>query len=156
MTQINSYGRMYEYIQNFDEPTILIFFGDHLPYLYNAEYQKDVTQFLTYFNTGNSLLDTYRKYNTQCLILANFDLGNVENMNYLSADTLLTSVLNNMGLELSDYYVWLYNNKNKLPSSNFIVSQDVDGNLFWTNKLDGEKKEYFNEREKIQYNFLKR
>ena len=144
-------GRMYEYIQTLDEPTILIFFGDHLPYLYNTETNDDTLNHLSYFNTGDELLDTYRKYNTQCLILANFDLGDVENWDYMSSDMILTSVVNKMGLELSDYYKWLYSIKDVLPSSNYLVSQDTEGNLYWTSELPENMQNILDKRELAQY-----
>lgn len=144
-------GRMYEYIQTLDEPTILIFFGDHLPYLYNTETNDDTLNHLSYFNTGDELLDTYRKYNTQCLILANFDLEGEENWDYMSSDMILTSVVNKMGLELSDYYEWLYSIKDVLPSSNYLVSQDTEGNLYWTSELPENMQNILDERELAQY-----
>lgn len=144
-------GRMYEYIQTLDEPTILIFFGDHLPYLYNTETNDDTLNHLSYFNTGDELLDTYRKYNTQCLILANFDLGDVENWDYMSSDMILTSVVNKMGLELSDYYKWLYSIKDVLPSSNYLMSQDTEGNLYWTSELPENMQNILDKRELAQY-----
>ena len=61
---------VYDFIQTYEEPTILIFYGDHLPYLKN-EKGEDITKKLEYFNTGDSTEDLYRKYHTQCLILAN-------------------------------------------------------------------------------------
>lgn len=149
--QIYNFGRMYEYIQTLEEPTILIFFGDHLPFLYDFETNEDVLDYLSYFNTEDELLNTYRKYNTQCLILANFELGEVENWDYLSSDMLLVSVLNKMGLELSDYYKWLYSIKDVMPSSNYLVSQDVEGNLYWTADLPSDVQDVVKQREKAQY-----
>lgn len=149
--QISNFGRMYEYIQTLEEPTILIFFGDHLPFLYDFETNEDVLDYLSYFNTEDELLNTYRKYNTQCLILANFELGEVENWDYLSSDMLLVSVLNKMGLELSDYYKWLYSIKDVMPSSNYLVSQDVEGNLYWTADLPSDVQDVVKQREKAQY-----
>ena len=149
--QIYNFGRMYEYIQTLEEPTILIFFGDHLPFLYDFETNEDVLDYLSYFNTEDELLNTYRKYNTQCLILANFELGEVENWDYLSSDMLLVSVLNKMGLELSDYYKWLYSIKDVMPSSNYLVSQDVEGNLYWTADLPSDVQDVVKKKKKAQY-----
>lgn len=62
-------GRLYEFIKTYDEPTILVFFGDHLPYLADPDTNEDLLNKLKYFNTGDELVDTYRKYNTR---LSNF------------------------------------------------------------------------------------
>lgn len=147
-------GKLYDFIQTYEEPTILLFFGDHLPYLSDPDTSDDLLNELKYFNTGDSLVDTYRRYNTGALILANFDLGENENMDYMSPDMLLTTVVNKMGLNLSSYYKWLYDTKNNLPCSNYFVSSDLEGNLSWTNNLNKEQKEYFDLRNKMQYYVL--
>ena len=51
-------GRMYDYIQNFDEPTILVFYGDHLPYLPDTKTKEDIINYLSYFNTDDELLNS--------------------------------------------------------------------------------------------------
>ena len=56
-----------------------------------------------------------------------------------------------MGLELSSYYKWLYDTRVNLPSSNYLVSQDTEGNLYWTEDLTKEQQEYYDLREKMQY-----
>ena len=48
------------------------------------------------------------------MILANFELGENENMDYLSLDMLLPAIANKMGLELSSYYKWLYDTRQVL------------------------------------------
>lgn len=75
-------------------------------------------------------------------------------MNYLSPDMLLPVITNKMGLDLSNYYKWLYDNKDRLPSSNYLVSQDTEGNLYWTEKLNKDQKKYYELREKMQYYVL--
>ncbi len=147
-------GRLYDFIQTYEEPTIILFFGDHLPYLSDPDTNEDLLSKLKYFNTGDELLNSYRKYNTGALILANFDLGKDENLEYLSPDMLLTTVINKMGLNLSGYYKWLYETKDNLPCSNYLVSSDVDGNISWTKDLEKEQKEFYDLREKMQYYVL--
>lgn len=147
-------GRLYEFIKTYDEPTILVFFGDHLPYLSDPDTDEDIINSLKYFNTGDELLDSYRKYNTGALILANFDLGENDNMNYLSPDMLLTTIVNKMGLNLSSYYKWLYDTKDEFPCSNYLVSSDINGKINWTKNLDKKQKEFYDLRDKMQYYVL--
>lgn len=147
-------GRLYEYIMNYDEPTILVFFGDHLPFVPDTETQEDTMNYLKYFNTDDELLNTYRKYNTQGVIVANFDLGDTSKWDYLSADMILTNIINNMDIEISDYYKWLDATSDILPASNRLVSCDTDGNLYWTENLEGEMKETLDLRENMQYKIL--
>ena len=147
-------GRLYEYVMNYDEPTILIFFGDHLPFVPDPETQEDTMNYLQYFNTNDELLNLYRKYNTQGVIVANFDLGDTSNWNYLSADMILTNIINNMDIEISDYYEWLDTTSDILPASNRYVSCDTEGNLYWTEELKGKMKETLDLRENMQYKIL--
>ena len=147
-------GRLYEYIQTFEEPTIIIFYGDHLPYLSDPDTSDDLLDELQYFNTEDALVNAYRRYNTQALILANFEMGENENMSYLSPDMLLPAIANKMGLNLSNYYKWLYDTKDSLPSSNYLVSQDTKGELYWTEDLTQKQQEFYQLREKMQYYVL--
>lgn len=147
-------GRLYEFIRTLEDPTIIVFYGDHLPYLSDSDTSEDLLNELKYFNTGDALQDAYRKYNTQALILANFDLGENVGMNYLSPDMLLPAITNKMGLNISGYYKWLYETRENLPSSNYLVSQDADGNINWTESLTKEQEEFYDLREKMQYYVL--
>ncbi len=147
-------GRMYDYIQTLSEPTILVFFGDHLPYLPDTETKDDLLEHLSYFNTKDQLLNDFRKYNTQALVLANFDIKETDGMDYLSPDMLLTTILNKMDIQLSDYYKWLYTTKDVLPNSNYLVTTDLEGKLYYTNNLNGEMKRIYDLKERMQYNNL--
>lgn len=144
---------VYEYIQTIDEPTLIIFYGDHLPYL-KTESGKDISNKLKYFNTEDKLLDAYRKYNTECLILSNYlekeDYETIDT-NYLGTDLLMPYVLNKMDIEVSNYYKWLYKSRHTLPASNLYVTVDKEGNLYSTNKLQGEMKECFDLRNQINW-----
>ncbi|MBQ8044367.1 MAG: LTA synthase family protein [Clostridia bacterium] len=142
-------GRLNKYIQKFDEPTIIVFFGDHLPYLNTSE-GKSVMDKLSYFNTENKLLNNYRKYNTEALVISNYDIKE-ERIKYLGPDLLMAYLLNRMDLELSDYYIWLDDTKNILPSYNSSVAIDKHGKLYETKKLLGDMNNQYLLREKMQY-----
>lgn len=145
--------RLYNYIKTLDEPTIIVFYGDHLPYL-NTKEGEDVIENLEFFNTKNELKNIYRKYNTQSLILANFQLQEEKEIKYVGPDLLGAYVLNKMDIQTSNYYKWLYSTINTLGASNYIISSDKYGNLYYTNKLDGDMKEIYNLRENIQYKYF--
>ena len=143
---------VYDFIQTYEEPTILIFYGDHLPYLKN-EKGEDITKKLEYFNTGDSTEDLYRKYHTQCLILANYDIGE-DDIDYMGPDLVMDYLLNNMDLEVSPYYQWLYTTIDKLPASNLYVSVDKNGNKYKTSKLTGTMKDTFDLRRKMNWKYF--
>ena len=146
--------KLYDYIKNYDEPTIIIFLGDHLPYLDTAD-KENVIDCLDYFNTDDDLLNNYRLYNTQALMLSNFNMD-LDLPEYLGTDVLFDYLANYLDIELenSSYYKWLLESTRVLPASNKYVSLDADGNLYRTNELDGEMKELYNTKELMQYKFF--
>ena len=96
----------------------------------------------------------YNQFNTQALILSNYDID-YENIKYLSPDLLFTYILNNMDIELSSFYRWLYTTKDILPSSNQAVSVDKNGNKYYTQELKNEMKHVYKLKEKVQYMLFK-
>ena len=56
-----------------------------------------------------------------------------------------------MDIDLSDYYKWLYSTKDNIGASNRYISINQDGEIFYTNKLEGKMKEINDLRESIQY-----
>lgn len=146
-------GRIYDYINTLDEETIVVFFGDHLPHLSTND-GKDALFTTGFLNEDYNLESVYRQYNTTALIMSNYDLPD-DGIKYLSPDMLLTYVINNMDLELSPFYRWLYTTKDVLPSSNFVVAQDKEGKLHWTLNLKDDMKEIYDLRQKVQYMLFK-
>lgn len=142
-------GRLYDYIKKSDEETMIIFLGDHLPYL-NID-NKDIFESLKYFNTSNEINNTFRKYNTQALILTNYDVGDNKRYEIMSSDYLLTYVINNMDIKISNYFKCIENFRKDLKALNQFINIDGDGNLcFNTNSSDNIRKIY-NLRHSIQY-----
>lgn len=144
-------GRLYDYIQTLDEDTMIIFYGDHLPYLDTNG--KNILEKLDYFNTDDEDLNTYRKYNTESLILTNFDIEE-KNYKYAGPDLLSTYVLNNMDINISNYYRWLYKSIDTLPAYNSFVSVDKDGNVYNTKNLSKELDKIYNMRKNVQYKYF--
>lgn len=146
--------RLYNYIKEYDEPTMILFLGDHLPYLYTASDNTNLIDKLEYFNTDDELLNYYRKYNTQCLILANFDMSNIEFPEYSGVDLLFPYLINKMDIENIDYYKWLNSTRNDLCASNRYISLDKEGNRYYTNNLKDEMKNIYDIKNKMQYMFF--
>lgn len=146
-------GRLYDFIQSIDEETIIVFFGDHLPHLPTPD-GKDAMFTTGFLKEDYDLQSAYNQYNTTALIMSNYDVE-FDDTNYLSPDLLMTYVLQNMDIELSPFYKWLYTTKDVLPSSNFVVSQDSKGDKYFTLKLEGDMKKMYELREKVQYMLFK-
>ena len=145
--------RLYDYIQNFEEDTVIIFLGDHLPYI--SLENKDVLTDLSYFNTDNKKLNIYRKYHTQALVLTNFEVENKGTVCNSSPDFLLNYVVNNMDIELSDYYKWLYDFSEKLPATNKALSFSNTGESYFNQELPEDLRKSFELRRNMQYMLFK-
>lgn len=144
--------RLYDYIQTLDEPTMIIFYGDHLPFL-KTDGGKDVYEKLGYFNTEDELLNTYRLYNTKCLMLDNFG-AEYDDIPYMGYDLVMSYVMNRMDCELSPYYRWLYTTIGTLPAANRYVTVDAEGKLYYTGSLKGELKDTYEKRQKANWNIF--
>ena len=148
----NEISRLYEFVKEYDEPTIIIFLGDHLPYLYNDKNELLINN-IEYFNTNDQKENIYRKYSTEALILSNYNVNLDEIPTYMGADMLLNSVLNNMNIKLSNYYKWLYQTRNIIPCYNKYIFMDSKNTLYYYNELPDDMKEIYTKRRNIQYYF---
>lgn len=144
--------RAYDYIKTLDEETIIIFYGDHLPFLkaLNNDLYEDIAE----FNTGDLLYDTYKKYNTETLILSNYDID-YDDIKIASPDIIFTTIINQMDIEISDYYKWLYSTRKTIPSINSLVAKDLNGKLYDTNNLPINMQKTFEMRKKVQNHLFK-
>lgn len=107
-------NNLYNMIKKLDTPTIVVFYGDHLPYTADstgyAAYIED-----NYFKTDDGILNNYRMFTTKAVILSNFNMPTddikVMNSNYLGA-----YVANNMDIKLSNHFKYVADLLTKIPS----------------------------------------
>ncbi len=143
-------NRLYQYIKNYDEPTMIIFLGDHLPYLYTEEGQN-VIDHLSYFNTDDDTENIFRKYNTEAFIVANYDIDYSNVPKYFSDDMLLTYIINQMDIDVDKYYKYLYSTINLLPAVNKFIVMDSNGNKYNLTDMNEQMKMVYEHKEKMQY-----
>lgn len=132
-------GRCYDYIQTLEEPTVLVFFGDHLPILTHGS--DNLYDKLSYFNTSDTLLNEARRYGTEGIILANFDV--TDEIDYLGQDLILPYVFSKCDLILPGYYRGMIDSIPDLPCFNMFASYDAKGNLIPIENLTGNAKERY-------------
>lgn len=137
---------VYAYIQTLDEPTVLLFFGDHLPNIHRNG--KNVFDKLAYFNTDDALLNATRRYTTEGLILANFPL--TDDIDYLSQDLLLPYLLSQTDATLSPYYQYLVSTIDAMPALGLFSAYDPNGILYEISDLPPEMKTIYDERRILQ------
>ena len=145
----NELKRIYEYIQNYDEPTMILFFGDHLPYLY-TENGDSLFSKLSYFNTQNETKNLYRLYNTEALVLTNFDFDN-NIPSFMSVELILPYIMNKLNIDISSYYDWLIDNSQTLTAYNSYLKVDNEGNKYKFDEKNEELDNIISLKQHMQY-----
>lgn len=140
--------RLVEYFSNVDEPTILVFFGDHQPNLsdsfYNELYGTDAQSL--------ELAQIQNKYKTPFVIWANYDIDEAQ-MGDLSANYLSTVLLETAGLKMPLYNRYLSLLRARLPVINMNGYATPDGTCYsfdetnnFSERIDGYRL--------VQYNLM--
>ena len=145
-------GRLYDEIQNLDEPTVVVFFGDHLPYLLNID-SENIVDVASYFNTGDSNLDEIRKHTTQCVMISNFDIEKDEDTKMMNASYVGAYLLDNLGIEESDYFKYINSVREVLPVYNRNVVYK-DGESTSISDISEEEKNVLDDKKKVQYRYF--
>lgn len=109
-------NNLYEKIQELETPTIIVFYGDHLPYTLSED-GTDPYIASKYFNTENESLNTLRKYTTKAVILSNYNIE-IDDLDYINASYLGSYIINKLDLEISDYFKFIDNTREILPVFN--------------------------------------
>ena len=138
---------VYAYIQTLSEPTLLVFFGDHLPTL--SDCSVNLFDKLAYFNTEDKLLNEARRYTTEGLILANFPLE--DTVDYLGQDLLIPYIFSNTTLEVSPFYRYLAQSAKVLPAVGTFAAYAPDGTLYFLDAMPEAMKKIYEERRALQY-----
>lgn len=148
-----SLKQLYDEIQNIEEDTIVIYFGDHLPSLNNSK-GEDILSVLNYYKKSQNYKENvFAQYNTQAIIFSNYDI-NRDDFKYLSFDGLSAYILHNLNIKTDNYFEWLYSNLNDYTGGNFYISSDVNGNLYLPGELSKEQRNVYKHKEFIQYYIL--
>lgn len=128
-------NNLYKMIQDLDTPTIIVFFGDHLPYIIDDD---GVEPYISakYFNTENKYVNDMRKHTTKAVILSNYDIE-IDDIKYMNANYLGAYVLNKMDLKVSNYFKYIDDLRKKVPvynrnavymNNNTTLRSDLDYN----------------------------
>ena len=151
--------RLYEEIQKLEEPTIIVYFGDHLPSLTTSN-GEDIIENLSIVNTNNNLVNDFNKYCTETIILSNYDINISDDISTMSFFNLSPYVLSHLNLDVNssyyNYFTHLYSLTNIYTGGNKNFICDKYGNLYDINNMDSKIEKTYKYRENIQYYFLKK
>ena len=134
------------YFSEIDDPTIIVFFGDHLPSLNGYD---------IYQNTGFISEDTYEEYTkklykTPLIVWNNFN-KTINNTGYLSANYLSPYLLTEFGLETPYFFEYLNNLRSMIPAYRHgIVISAGNGK----NSLTTKQQDILDEYKLLQYDYM--
>jgi len=139
------------YFQDVEEPTIIVFFGDHQPHLPDGFYKEVMGAVPDLFTREQ----TMQKYLVPFLIWANYDIQE-QDVGKVSLNYLSSLMLQAAGLQMSNYNRYLLDLHDKLPSVSANGFYDTEGELHDYGEEDGntEYKRLLEEYEMVQYHYL--
>lgn len=113
--------RLVEYFSEQDEPTIIVFFGDHMPYIENSFYNH-----LTLYSTKTDAEIEMDKHTVPFFIWANYDIEGYD-AGRISANYLGPMTLEVAGAQMSEYQEYVYSLKKEYPVISATGCIDKDG-----------------------------
>lgn len=137
------------YFQKVNDPTVIVFFGDHEPGLSNEFYGKLFGKSVSELS-GKENLEMYK---TPFLIWTNYDIEEQENVN-ISANYLSTLMLESTGMKLSPFNRFLSDMKKKIPILTVNGYYGDDGKYYSLNDKTSPYQTDLNHYSILQYNYL--
>ncbi len=137
-----------DWLQGYEEPVILVMFGDHQP----SEYITNVIERMTGHNSETSLEAAQQLYIVPCLVWNNYgadiEINDLLSVNYLAAD-----ILSGAGLPLTQYQRYLMVQQQELPAVSAGAFVDKSGQY---HSLDqpGAYSQILNDYNILEYNHL--
>lgn len=135
------------YFENVEEPTVIVFFGDHLPKLGDEVYERLYGKSLDALN----IEETSRMYQTPFFIWANYDIPEAE-LDGISVNYLSSYMLKALDLPMTGYNKYLMDLYETLPVVTQICYKDSEGNLYDPEDPNFPYADLLNEYHKLQYN----
>ncbi|MGM1382756.1 LTA synthase family protein [Bacillus cereus group sp. BceL101] len=142
-----------EQLDNFDRPTLLVFFGDHLPSLgTNKSFYKE-NEYITNEKTSNEKTSNERlaMAQTPLLMYANFDMPN-DNLGLVSPIHFSNLIFDYAGLNKSLFYQFLSELYKEIPVLRDELKVDKNGEVI--NDLTKKQKEMLEQYKMLQYDLL--
>lgn len=138
-----------EYFSQQEEPTIVCFFGDHLPSMKNGFYDEILGQSLSSMDAATM----QKLYETDYFIWANYDIKEIENKD-VSLNYLSTMVLDVAGIDMPLYNVYLKDMMEEFPIMTPMGIFDKDGVRYDCVSAISDGSEWFSDYARFVYNDL--
>lgn len=127
----NAFKELLEYYQKLDEPTLIVFFGDHLPELGQDYATYREANYLKKGNgVGNWSLDEHKRMKSTPLVFWSNFTDEVPNIEISSAAFLAPHILDIAGVEKAPFYNFIEQFGHELPGYTKEVKVNKAGSLF--------------------------
>lgn len=136
------------YFEKVEEPTLIVFFGDHQPSVESAFVEELMGKPLS----ALSLEEVQQRYKVPFFIWANYDIQEAY-YDDISANYLSTLTLKTAGLELPAYHQYLDVLQQKLPMINSLGYINSEGEYHYFADKTAEQ-ELISEYKIVEYNYL--
>ncbi|MDR3225435.1 MAG: LTA synthase family protein [Clostridiales Family XIII bacterium] len=120
-------GEIVEYFKNVDEPTIIVFFGDHQASLPSPFYEKVLGAPMGKLTPE----DLMKRYRVPFFIWANFDIEE-QTYEHISMNYLSSLMLRAGGIEMTKYNKYLLDLFEEIPCMTAFGHYDKDGKFYNT------------------------
>ena len=144
-------GNLFKQINEINEDTIVIFFGDHHPYITNSK-GENIYLNLSYFNTGDKNRDNLRKFTTKSVIFSNYIDKMDKSIKYINLNYLSAYVYAHLNIIDKDFYNFVNNTRKEIPvfSRNYIYDP-VGDKITTIEKLNQDQKQTLDNFRNVQY-----
>ena len=132
-----AFRALVEYLRVFDEPTIVVMFGDHQPSV-EDEFYDDIAGMPS---SEITVQEHLMWYETPFIIWTNYSMPS-EDMGRLGAVYLSSEVLWRANLEMTPYNRFLLAMKEDLPVVHFLGCYDREGTYYYWAKAESERCPY--------------
>lgn len=143
-------NKLINYFKSISEPTIIIFFGDHMtdPIENNKKSLFELTGFLDGLNTDEKF---YEEHLTPIVAWSNYKEIKL-NMGTIGANYIFPYIVQIFDLESNKYFEYLNKTREKIPAytSGIVVNQD--GSI--SNPIQGEQTRALYIQELLQYDYI--
>ena len=136
------YQKLVTYFSTVDEPTIVVMFGDHHPFISSI------------INNDADHLDEVNKYKTPFVIWANYEIETQTDMT-VSSSALGAYTLLNAGIDLPNYFKYNYYASTLLAGYNSYFILGKDGTFYtWQDELPADIQQFLDDHEILQYDLM--
>ncbi|PXV91467.1 phosphoglycerol transferase MdoB-like AlkP superfamily enzyme [Lachnotalea glycerini] len=139
--------KLIKYFENVEEPTVVIFFGDHQPGLSQTWYDKILGKSEKDLTTQELM----EKYKVPFFAWANYDIQE-ETVDKISMNYLSAYIMNKLGINLTKYQQFLLDVHEQVPVMNSIGYWGVDGGFYDYSDTTSPYYEIINQYRCVQYN----